>query len=154
MTHNPHIAPDPSLEPVKQDLSSTPLWNPNFASAWSLLFTPVFGAIIHMKNWEALGRPDKAMASKVWAFMMGVIILLVTTWSILNPRVFLSARLPQIVSLTVFFVWYVAMARPQIDLITAAGDFEKRSWGMPISLGIAGIAALLAFVMMLDGRQE
>ena len=42
------------------------LWNPNAAANWCLLFTAAFGAYLHMRNWQALGQPDRARASRNW----------------------------------------------------------------------------------------
>ena len=39
------------------------LWNPNAATLWSLLFSPVFGAWIHAKNWEELGNEEESRNS-------------------------------------------------------------------------------------------
>lgn len=59
-----------------------PLWNPNAAANWSLLFSPVFGALLQMKNWEALGEDDKALNSKRRAIGAGVAILVAVAVSI------------------------------------------------------------------------
>ena len=40
---------------ARQSAVAPPLWNPGAAMAWSLLFSPIFGAFVHMKNWQALG---------------------------------------------------------------------------------------------------
>jgi hypothetical protein len=42
------------------------LWNPNAAAGWSLLFSPAFGAFLHARNADAMGRPTEAKANKVW----------------------------------------------------------------------------------------
>ena len=36
------------------------IWNPDAAANWCLLFSPVFGTWLHMKNWRALGEPERA----------------------------------------------------------------------------------------------
>src|ERR1700704_4744453 len=42
------------------------LWNPNAAACWSLLFSPAFGALLHARNADVLGRTDEAKANRVW----------------------------------------------------------------------------------------
>lgn len=64
MSYNPYAAPQSDLDTQSKGLENVALWNPNAAGLWSLLFTPIFGSIIHMKNWNALGQPEKARASK------------------------------------------------------------------------------------------
>ena len=65
---NPYAPPQADVEPVAVETPAAPsLWNPNAAASWSLIFTPIFGAILHMKNWEALGEPQKAAGARSWA---------------------------------------------------------------------------------------
>lgn len=39
-----------------REAAAIALWNPNAAANWSLLFTPLFGAYLHMLNWRSLGE--------------------------------------------------------------------------------------------------
>jgi hypothetical protein len=39
------------------------LWNPKAAAYWSLLFSPAFGAFVHARNADAMGRVDEAKAN-------------------------------------------------------------------------------------------
>ena len=48
---------------------SPALWNPNAAACWSLLFSPAFGAYLHARNAEALGRAEEAKANRVWFYL-------------------------------------------------------------------------------------
>ena len=43
-----------------------PIWNPNAAASWSLPFSPVFGAYLHMLNWRSLGEEAKAATARTW----------------------------------------------------------------------------------------
>jgi hypothetical protein len=45
------------------------------AAAWSLLGSPVLGALIHARNWKTLGDPVRAKRNYVWAVMFGVVLL-------------------------------------------------------------------------------
>ena len=58
--HNPFAPPQAEVADVPTGEAAPALWNPNAASSWSLLFSPIFGAYLHMQNWQALGQPDKA----------------------------------------------------------------------------------------------
>ena len=57
-------------QPRTETTSGAPvaLWNPNAAAGWSILFTPVFGAYLHMLNWRALGEREQEQASLLWVY--------------------------------------------------------------------------------------
>jgi hypothetical protein len=56
------------------------IWNPNAAANWSLLFSPAFGAYLHMLNWRALGQPGRAASAQHW-FLASLTMLLVSLLS-------------------------------------------------------------------------
>ncbi|MGB0769032.1 MAG: hypothetical protein ACPGYV_15145, partial [Phycisphaeraceae bacterium] len=45
------------------------LYSPNAAANWSLLFTPIFGAYLHAKNWRAIGDADRADTNIKWMWI-------------------------------------------------------------------------------------
>ena len=62
------------------------IWNPGAAARWSLLFSPAFGAFIHMRNWQALDQPERAAATGRWFHAsLGMLVLQIFT-SALNAR--------------------------------------------------------------------
>jgi hypothetical protein len=76
---NPYAPPTARVDDVVTPATEAAprLWNPNAAVNWSLLFSPAFGAWLHMKNWEALGEPQKAKAAKTWIVIsLGLIVAL------------------------------------------------------------------------------
>ena len=42
------------------------LYNPIAACLLALLFTPIFGALLQARNWDALGEHGRARASRMW----------------------------------------------------------------------------------------
>jgi hypothetical protein len=46
------------------------LWNPKPAAYWSLLFSPAFGAFLHARNADAMGRVDEAKANRMWFYVL------------------------------------------------------------------------------------
>ena len=42
------------------------LYNPTAACVLALLFTPIFGALLQARNWDALGEHGRARASRMW----------------------------------------------------------------------------------------
>jgi hypothetical protein len=56
-----------SGKPISTD-SPPALWNPNAAACWSLVFSPAFGAFLHARNAQSLGRTDEAKANRTWFY--------------------------------------------------------------------------------------
>ncbi len=70
--NNPYQSPD-SMDSNGLESSQTyQLWNPNAAAMWAILFSPLFSAYLHMKNWQALGHLEEAKISKLWVIGVGV----------------------------------------------------------------------------------
>jgi hypothetical protein len=46
------------------------LWNPKAAAYWSLLLSPAFGAFLHARNADAMGRMDEAKANRRWFYVL------------------------------------------------------------------------------------
>lgn len=80
VTPNPYAPPQAEVADIAGERNPPPLWNPNAAANWSLLFSPAFGAFLHMKNWQALGQPNKATSAKVW-FVLSLVVLARRGWS-------------------------------------------------------------------------
>lgn len=52
------------------------LWRPSAVAVWSLVFTPVFGSYLLMRNWQALGHQRAAGAARRSLFAsLGVLAL-------------------------------------------------------------------------------
>lgn len=72
------IAEFTSVARVRNVITATPapasrppaLWNPVAAVGWSLLFSPAFGAFLHARNADAMGRADEAKANRVWFYFI------------------------------------------------------------------------------------
>ena len=117
---NPYAPPQADVEPVAMaTTASPPLWNPNAAASWSLLFTPVFGAILHMKNWEALGEPQKAAGARSWAIGTLIFLFVLAIVSgILGDSKALDG-LGRIAGLIVLVAWYYASGKSQQNYVLA-----------------------------------
>jgi hypothetical protein len=63
------------------------LWNPNAAAGWSLLFTPAFGAFLHSRNADAMGRHSEAKANKFWFYFIIRLFWLHSHSHSVRPRV-------------------------------------------------------------------
>lgn len=133
----------PAQHPTKTEWQSRKiqltLWNPTVAANWSLLFSPAFGAYIHMLNWRALGYSEKANSSRGW-FIGGLVLSLFG------------------LGLIVLIAWYFASAKEQIKYIkTHYGDsYPKKSWGKPLSiaLGISLVSLILVIAIPNSNKKQ
>ena len=135
-------------QPVQETATGSlpKLWNPSAAANWSLLFSPIFGALIHRENWKALGEPTKAKNATFWAVGAGLFILVLS----LLPLVGIEDT-PGIVFLIYLFVWYFVSAQPQIKYVKEKfnNQYDKKGWGQPFSYGILGSIACGVLIILL-----
>lgn len=139
MNINPYAAPTAALSKENADVAP-PLWNPDAAGAWSLLFTPIFGSILLLKNWQAIGDQKWVKAAKIW---------LAVSIFMLFPSVFFP-----LVGLIYIIVWYFAWQRNQTRYVKErwGTDYPRKNWGLPIALGLVGnivVSAVLIFLAAL-----
>lgn len=110
--------------------AAKPIWNPNAAANWSLLFTPAFGSYLHMLNWESLGESERAADSKKWFYASIVMLTLFVLAGVLFPA---DKSVDGIVraSAGLFLItWYFVSARPQARYVKEkfADDYPHRPW--------------------------
>ncbi|AKS43394.1 hypothetical protein [Wenzhouxiangella marina] len=123
MSQNPYAPPKSDLQPPVEDAPA--IWNPNAAGLWSLLFTPIFGASLVMKNWKAMGQPDRAGAAMIWVIVSIVMII---------PSIFIP-----FLGLVYLIVWYFSNQRPQAVYVRErwGQGYPRRSWALPLILAVA-----------------
>jgi hypothetical protein len=138
MATNLYAPPKSEVADVAQGEAAPALWNPGAAASWSVLLSPAFGAFLHMKNWKALGEPDKAAAAKKW-----VVIYIVTAVGLTVASVFLpyNRAIPSIFRLSAFALllgWYFASGKPQINFVKSRYGkvYPRKHWGQPILIAI------------------
>jgi len=156
VTDNRYAPPIAQVDDVATHEASPALWNPGAASAWSLLFSPAFGAFLHMKNWEALGEPLNAAASKVWCIVsLGFILLMVLLGAFL-PESKTMDQLSRIAGLALLIGWYVTNGKTQVAFVKQrfGKTYPRRGWGKPIGLALLALLGLFAavFVVLLIGE--
>lgn len=138
------------------DWNPLALWNPNAAAAWSLLFTPVFGAALHMLNARAMGDERLRKLNK-W-FLIGFVLLvpIIEAGAILYAVLF---KLDMIFFIfpfptplfTMFLIWYIAAGRRQAALVAEqyGSNYPRRPWLKAILFGILGLSVLQALLSAL-----
>ena len=121
------------------------LWNPTAAACWSLLFSPIFGAALHMFNARAMGDAELEKLNK--GFMWGTLAVLV----IAILLAIFSGIKANFVGPAVLGAWYGAVGRKQVALVKEryGSNYPRRSWGKPILFGVLGIVALYVCIFIL-----
>ncbi len=130
------------------------LWNPTAAALWSLLFTPAFGAWLHMRNWERLGQPAKARQSRYW--FAGVLLMTLASSAAGAAGALLGREdlvAPWWASLALFGAWAAVSAYPQIQHVDDhhGESYARRSWAAPILIGLVAIAAIPFTIAVIAG---
>ncbi|GAB6261260.1 hypothetical protein [Photobacterium sp. R1] len=118
------------------DTTTISLWNPSAAVGWSLLFSPIFGAWLHSKNWSALGDDGKAKQSMNWVYGAIVIIIL----AILLPEKIGSA-----IGLGYLLSWYFSSAQQQVKYVREKHNnaYRKNGWAKPIGIAVVSLNSFI-----------
>ncbi len=133
---NPYAPPQSdTVSPTNSPAPS--LWNPDAAGAWSLLFSPIFGSVLLLKNWQAIGREDKVGTARIWLIIS--IVMLVLT-------IFVGG-----VGLIYIIIWYFAWQKPQTKFVKTqwGKDYPRKSWKTPLLIGFGcWIGLFLIFILL------
>ena len=146
MEGNRYAPPKAAIEGASEAAGTAPaLWNPNATANWSLLFTPIFGAWLQMKNWEALGETRRAASSKAWLVVSAVLVGGSVLVDLLLPQSLLAA-LTTPIGFLVLVVWYFASGRRHARWVDQrfGTDYPRRGWTPPLLWGAAGYLVVFA----------
>ncbi|MEK8047508.1 hypothetical protein [Ideonella margarita] len=151
MTQDNNLYAPPRSEVADVSHLSTPpgtapkLWNPNAAASWSLLFTPVFGAWLQMRNWQALGEPEKAATSKRWMVGTAAFLALAVLLSVLGRNELVADVLGRISGLALLITWYYAHGKSQNAYVVSrfGKTYPRQKWGRPLLLGLLAYMGFL-----------
>jgi hypothetical protein len=156
MESNRYAPPEAAVADLHSADAAPALWNPNAAANWSLLFSPVFGAWLHTRNWQALGETERAKTSRKWLVAGIVIVAAQLAAGVLlrnNPGL---QWLMNIGAFVWLFTWYFASARGQARHVKErfGDDYPRKGWGRPLLIavailfGVSGIFGVLAGMVM------
>ncbi|HEY9028117.1 MAG TPA: hypothetical protein VIP05_27740 [Burkholderiaceae bacterium] len=125
------------------------LWNPNAAASWSLLFSPVFGTWLHMRNWQALGEPQRADAARNW-FIAAVVLIAISMLVAVGAHSSLDGLL-RLATFAFLIAWYYAAAKPQAAYVRQrfGTAYPRKGWGLPILAAIGAIVAAIVVMTVL-----
>lgn len=130
-------------------LGSPPLWNPNAAANWCILFTPAFGAYLHMLNWRALGESDKAAASQRWFYAsVGMLALYLLIALMASDKV--ADGVPRLLGLIFLLSWYFASAREQARYVKQkfGADYTRQPWSKALGLAVLALVGYLLLAVV------
>ncbi|MET0983443.1 MAG: hypothetical protein ABWY02_15165 [Telluria sp.] len=123
-------------DPLKRDAA---LWRPSAVAAWSLVFTPVFGSYLLMRNWQALGQPQAAVAARRWLrASLGVLALELIAGAI-NRRLNGGFPFMQWLALAWLGLWLLAAALPQWQLVRRrfGRAYARQEWNGALATAVA-----------------
>jgi uncharacterized membrane protein YfcA len=153
MAANLYAPPKAPVADIVQGEVAPALWNPGAAASWSLLFSPAFGAFLHMKNWEALGEPDKAAAAKKWAVIYLVAIVGLSLAGALLP---FNKAIPGLLRLCGFVLllsWYFASGKPQLEFVKSryGKKYPRKGWAQPLLIAVGAVIGFVLVVGVITG---
>ena len=116
-----------------ESAAAPPLWNPNAAANWSLLFTPIFGSWLHMLNWRALGETERAESAKTWLVLSTLLLAGLTLGAVVMPFSGLDAVIWPL-TFVLLLAWYFASARGQARWVQAryGNVYPRKGWWQPL----------------------
>ena len=142
---------DKEQEKKQQEISAEKplLWNPNASAAWSLIFSPAFGAILHAINWKVLGQPDKAKENKGWAWAIIILLLLI---AVIPPNVEFVEDAARVGGIMLLVAWYVSQGRVQATYVKDkyGKEYEKKRWAKPLLIALACIVGYIIFIVVVS----
>jgi hypothetical protein len=147
---NPYAPPKAQVEDVVSGENAPALWNPNAAASWSLLFSPIFGAYLHMRNWQGLGQAEKAANSKIWMIVSIVFFVLTAISSFLFPdskEIDLIARLG---GLALLLAWYYGIGKSQQAFVVErfGKNYPRRGWLEPLGVAVGVVLGIFVLVFI------
>jgi hypothetical protein len=125
------------------------LWNPDAAACWSLLFTPLFGTYLVIRNWEALDQPKRALQA-CWWFAASLVTLILNFYACLLRQ---DAIPLQSAYLVLLLVWYIGVASPQERYVRerCGTDYARRSWAIALPCALLLLLAYaIAYAQLLS----
>ena len=121
------------------------IWNPNVAACLSIIFTPIFGAWIHAKNWEVLKKEQE----RRWS-MLFVYCLIIVTIFVVYYQLFIGDVKSSPLSIGTLLTWYFILGKSQLSHIKDNNiNYEKKSWIKPLLCGVGGYIILFGISISL-----
>ena len=152
MSVNPYAPPKSEVGDVVDGELAPALWNPGAAAGWSLLLSPAFGAFLHMRNWQALGEPEKAATSRTWIVISISVLLLLAVGAAFLPDSKAIDGLSRIVGLALLLSWYYSIGKSQVAVVKGRFGkvYPRKGWTKPLLVAVAAFVAFVAFAVAIS----
>ena len=147
---NPYAAPASTVQESVVPQAAPALWNPNAAALWSLLFSPVLGAYLQMRNWQALGEPEKAQGSWYWCVGTLATVLVLIGVGMVLPDEHWFQKLGNRSGFILLIAWYVSHGKLQVAYVKEryGSDYPRKGWGAPLGIACASMLALFVAIFL------
>jgi hypothetical protein len=150
MSQNPYASPAATaVTAVQAPINDPALWNPGAAARWSLLFTPILGAILHAKNWTAIGDLQRARGQYIWVVANIVYVLLVIAASAVLPDSKALDPALRFTGLGMLAAWYFMGGNAQVAFVREhyGEHYPRRGWGLPLLIAVATVVVVVAVMI-------
>lgn len=146
----PDVAIDADLGARLHLRPRPPLWNPNAAACWSLLFTPVFGSWLHLFNWRAMNQSDRVGPARTWLVVSIIVFAVTLVASLVVPQ---SGNAVRVLNFVYLLVWYFASARGQVRYVRTefGNDYPRRGWWRPLLIAVVVVIATMILANIYEG---
>jgi len=135
------------MNSIEDPTPAPALWNPGAAASWSLIFSPAFGAYIHARNAEVMGRTEEAKANRLWFYgSLGYLVLV--SLSVFVPSipdaVFRGAAIGLLVG------WYFAQGNKQVQHVKNIyeNSYQHKPWGKPLGIALGCFIGFIVIIIM------
>lgn len=114
------------------------MWTPDVVGLWSLLLSTVFGSILLLLNWKAIG--DQRRVTLSWLWLLASI-----------ASVFASLFIP-FGTLIFLVIWYFGHQSKQTEYVTERWGlvYPRRRWVLPVLVGLLLQLALIGGGTLLE----
>lgn len=135
--------------PTNRTDSLPSLWNPNAAACWSLLFSPAFGAFLHARNAESLGRTEDAKANKAWGYVSLAYFGFVLVSGFIPA---IPDAVFKVAPIGILLGWYFTLGKKQVKHVQDAfqDGYPRKSWMKPLLIAVGCWVGFFAALTVLS----
>ena len=134
------------------------LFEPKWVCAASLLFTPIYGGLLQARNWDSLGNPDEARASRHWVRMSIWLVVLYFVMQVLFRNEPVMTYAGPYFLFVLWAAWMLTSGMRQLRYVkTQVPEYERLPFGRTMSMGVLGwvlygmISATITLALVLTG---
>lgn len=113
------------------------IFSPNASAGLSIIFGPVFGTFLHMKNWKALGNPEAERNSLIWLSISVILLAVFLALNFIQGFGDFTDKGITAFSFWVTVIWYFTSGKKQLNYVKGIKEnVNKKSFVKPVLCGI------------------